>query len=301
MKLGIVVDRQAPERWGKPHSKRAATGRKRGLAWRATAAAGKGNRLYEWRIRLVHHNYNTTSNNAINDSNNDTNNGAAPENPSLLALIGHSRLEARSNAREFYQRVLGTPFKVGIAVFAVEPKETSLSDCQLNEEPGDPCTRPDLPCRSVFVGNSTYGKGCSGCVCKQGFRRSVFGECVAEGDCRTCWSDPFSDYSSCGGCPPVCGEVYPAPCPRTCSSGCYCIDGFVRSSIDGGSCVPVTSCPPKCLGGNMVFVAHKSCYPDRCPAGQDYGPYDCGGPGCECSQGYRLLDSLTCVAKCPNT
>ncbi|KAH7938827.1 hypothetical protein HPB52_000837 [Rhipicephalus sanguineus] len=46
-----------------------------------------------------------------------------------------------------------------------------------------------------------------------------------------------------------------------------------RSSRDGGSCVPVASCPPKCLYENMVFVAHKSCYPDRCHGqeDQDYG------------------------------
>ncbi|XP_037273269.2 uncharacterized protein LOC119165188 [Rhipicephalus microplus] len=189
-----------------------------------------------------------------------------------------------------------------------ESEETSPFDCQLNEEPGDPCARPDLPCRRnsndgkyPFLANTTGGKGCSGCVCRQGFRRSVFGECIAESDCRTCWNDPFSDYSSCGGCPPVCGEDYPAPCPRTCTSGCYCLDGFVRSSRDGGSCVPIASCPPKCFGENMVFVAQKSCFPERCPKreDQDDDAYDCGRPGCECSQGHRLLDSLTCVAKCP--
>ncbi|XP_075529749.1 uncharacterized protein LOC142563108 isoform X1 [Dermacentor variabilis] len=177
----------------------------------------------------------------------------------------------------------------------------------MNEEPGDPCSRPDLPCRgdtkegqSLSPSNSTREKGCSGCVCREGFRRSAFGECVAESDCRTCWRDPFSDYSYCGGCPPVCGEVYPAPCPRTCSPGCYCLDGFVRSSRDGGSCVPVPSCPPKCLYENMVFVTHKSCFPERCGHdGLECGAYDCGRPGCECSRGYRLLDSLTCVDECP--
>ncbi|XP_070383383.1 SCO-spondin-like [Dermacentor albipictus] len=189
----------------------------------------------------------------------------------------------------------------------VESDEAPVSECPMNEEPGDPCSRPDLPCRgdikegqSLSPSNSTLEKGCSGCVCREGFRRSAFGECVAESDCRACWRDPFSDYSHCGGCPPVCGEVYPAPCPRTCSPGCYCLDGFVRSSRDGGSCVPVSSCPPKCLYENMVFVTHKSCFPERCGHdGLECGGYDCGRPGCECSPGYHLLDSLTCVDECP--
>ncbi|XP_077492480.1 uncharacterized protein LOC144103698, partial [Amblyomma americanum] len=184
--------------------------------------------------------------------------------------------------------------------------------CPLNEELGDPCTKPDRPCRgepgegrqlpSGFDAISGENPGpCSGCVCKPGFRRSVFGECVADVDCRSCWRDPFSDFVSCGGCSPVCGQLYPAPCPRTCSSGCYCLEGFVRSSKEGGHCVPATSCPPVCVQANMVFVARKSCFPVRCGGGdhEECFPYDCGRPGCECKPGYHLINSTACVTACP--
>ncbi|CAF1019753.1 unnamed protein product, partial [Adineta ricciae] len=52
-------------------------------------------------------------------------------------------------------------------------------------------------------------------------------------------------------CQPSCGELKREPCPTfTCSKGCICADGFVRTTNDTSSaCVIKDQCPQLELAG----------------------------------------------------
>ncbi|XP_077529162.1 uncharacterized protein LOC144141480 isoform X2 [Haemaphysalis longicornis] len=168
-------------------------------------------------------------------------------------------------------------------------------ECGLNEEPGDPCARPDNPCYCELQWPETgEGGSCTGCVCKPGFRRTLFGECASEEECRKCRGDPFTDFRACGtACPFACKQTTPRACPRICVQDCFCIDGYVRSS-ENGTCVPIEHCPPICRDTNMVFSSSTNCNPPSC---DNYCPATCGVPGCECAPGL-FLQKGQCVKEC---
>ncbi|KAK8772931.1 hypothetical protein V5799_012533 [Amblyomma americanum] len=168
--------------------------------------------------------------------------------------------------------------------------------CGFNEEPGDPCARPDSPC---FCNVDRKDKGsrdsCPGCVCKEGFRRTLFGECVNQTMCELCDEEPFSGYKTCGtACPLVCNETVARMCARICVQGCFCYDGYIRSSTTNGTCVLIKDCPPLCPDPSMVFSQTTSCNPPSC---DQVCPSVCGGPGCQCPPD-MFLQNGTCVQQC---
>ncbi|KRX21784.1 Serine/threonine-protein phosphatase 5, partial [Trichinella nelsoni] len=82
----------------------------------------------------------------------------------------------------------------------------------------------------------------SGCFCKSGYVRASTGECLAPeacGDFFVC--GPNEIYKQCGtACPATCEEPNPS-CSLICASGCFCLDGLVRTR--DGKCVKLEECP----------------------------------------------------------
>lgn len=73
-----------------------------------------------------------------------------------------------------------------------------------------------------------------------------------QGEVQVC--DTNEQYSSCGTyCPQTCNDyASPKACPDVCAQGCFCLEGFVRRSVDG-ECVPVEACKGKYLHVLTLF------------------------------------------------
>ncbi|XP_077494810.1 inducible metalloproteinase inhibitor protein-like [Amblyomma americanum] len=177
---------------------------------------------------------------------------------------------------------------------------SEASVCQANEVPGDPCRYPDNVCIcNVTRQTPRPVETCSGCVCKDGYWRSLFGACEPVDSCLTCRGDLYADYKSCGSrCAPICNGTLSEVCPDICVGGCFCLPGYVRSSHNG-TCVPIDVCPPLCRDPNQVYVSSVTCFPKTCDHGghSRCGP-PCGQPGCQCKQGFYTLPNGTCVDSC---
>ena len=53
------------------------------------------------------------------------------------------------------------------------------------------------------------------------------------------------EYNTCGRqCQKTCADVNKPekPCSHMCTIGCFCIEGFVRQSVENKSCVNITEC-----------------------------------------------------------
>ncbi|XP_077530299.1 serine protease inhibitor swm-1-like [Haemaphysalis longicornis] len=105
-------------------------------------------------------------------------------------------------------------------------------------------------------------------------------------------------YADCGAdCELVCNRPMPkSGCYRTCTPGCICKHGYIRSSAQG-PCVPVSTCQPDC-GPNRRFELCAS----LCPAVCDVRPKRCARlcrmNACVCAQGFILdRNGTDCVPR----
>ncbi|GMR58563.1 hypothetical protein PMAYCL1PPCAC_28758, partial [Pristionchus mayeri] len=84
-----------------------------------------------------------------------------------------------------------------------------------------------------------------GCVCKDKFKRDGHGVCVPNHKCwKSAGCKESEVWSKCRPCEPTCTDKK-AVCTAECSSGCGCVDGFVRGPQ--GICILPKSCPAKDL------------------------------------------------------
>ncbi|XP_026328620.1 zonadhesin-like [Hyposmocoma kahamanoa] len=89
---------------------------------------------------------------------------------------------------------------------------------------------------------------CKGqCMCKPGFYRNKFNDCISEENCRKCLGP--NEYYACGGaCDNVCATLDKQSqdnCPIVnikCNDMCYCDKGYARDA--NGVCIPIKDCPP---------------------------------------------------------
>lgn len=144
------------------------------------------------------------------------------------------------------------------------------------------------------------------CVCKPGYLRNSWGECISFAECLHC-SDKHHlnmDYHLCeSACPVVCNQPVKENCPDVCYKECACRPGYIRA-FPHGPCVSIKKCLPGCPSLNQVFSLCGSLCPATCanPAPRRC-PNVCAGEGCVCKPGYviRQYDPLICVRpeQCP--
>uniref|UniRef100_A0AAY5EFW7 VWFD domain-containing protein n=1 Tax=Electrophorus electricus TaxID=8005 RepID=A0AAY5EFW7_ELEEL len=120
----------------------------------------------------------------------------------------------------------------------------------------------------AYVGPEAYFNNCAFDVCLSGYSNDVLCRSIQtyvsacqsakatiypwrqNTTCRKSLGCPVnSHYELCGtDCGHTCASSVDAVCERTCSEGCFCNEGFVRS---GGLCVPVEQCG--CLYNGLYF------------------------------------------------
>ena len=111
------------------------------------------------------------------------------------------------------------------------------------------------------------------CFCQPGYVRQsnqTGSPCIKRRQCLSNTTEPKccrnQEYSECGSaCPSTCQDfAYPIKnsariCPAVCVSGCFCKQGFYRSS--SGSCVTSNAC---CRGENEGYQACGTACPATC-------------------------------------
>ncbi|XP_054711275.1 papilin-like [Uloborus diversus] len=153
-----------------------------------------------------------------------------------------------------------------------------------------------------------------GCVCDEGYVKSIDGSCVKPEHCPaidpapTCPSN--SHYELCGtSCPLTCENYKDAPlvCDFMCNHGCFCDKGYVLAQ--DGSCVKPSQCPAN--SGLFVHCPENSVYSDcgtACPLtcdNYDNPPTACPlmcVSGCHCEKGFVKTEDGHCVRpeNCPS-
>nr|XP_037272297.1 zonadhesin-like [Rhipicephalus microplus] len=133
--------------------------------------------------------------------------------------------------------------------------------CSSLEQPVVGKPRKDRFCKARFTPSWEKDK-LRNCVCKRGFVRNSWGECISKKDCWRCKLRLHKDWHRCASaCPTTCGQPVLTDCQKKCSSGCECIPGYVVHPKRHHKCVKADSCLPKCPIHSTFKPCVSSCEP----------------------------------------
>ncbi|XP_050048134.1 serine protease inhibitor swm-1-like [Dermacentor andersoni] len=125
------------------------------------------------------------------------------------------------------------------------------------------------------------------CLCKPGYIRNAWEECIEERQCGSCWYRDNMDFNQCSSaCPVVCGKRVPTVCTDQCVIGCTCPPGFVLDPLRQKTCVPVRGCLPRCPRNSRFQICASTCAPtclDPRPSGCEIR---CHEGECVCLPGF---------------
>ncbi|CAD6191694.1 unnamed protein product [Caenorhabditis auriculariae] len=179
-------------------------------------------------------------------------------------------------------------------------------NCPINETLSDCFNSCSEPKCSFLTSNETVClEVCGhGCTCRPGFVRNQTGSCILDKECvekpvleHQCKKkEVFSDCASkCS--EPKCGDVKQRGfCPLSCTAGCTCAEGLVRSG--DGECYEPEKCPKLCKK-NEVWGCK------GCEATCENPDAVCGDTctaGCQCANGFaRSNGKCVFFEDCPTT
>uniref|UniRef100_A0A023FZ61 Putative tick til 24 n=1 Tax=Amblyomma parvum TaxID=251391 RepID=A0A023FZ61_AMBPA len=139
------------------------------------------------------------------------------------------------------------------------------------------------------------------CLCRPGYIRNSFGQCITLQECFSCAYRRNADYTPCASeCPLVCGRPLPQQCSYRCLAGCACAPGFVLDPWQWRECVPASWCPPQCPRHSSFGACANTCSPicGLSPPGRCVS--ECYYSECVCQQGFAMAthnDTEVCVPK----
>ncbi|XP_050048106.1 uncharacterized protein [Dermacentor andersoni] len=157
------------------------------------------------------------------------------------------------------------------------------------EEPAVEKDQKDHFCRPSLTPSWELQKS-RRCVCKKGFVRNSWGECISKAHCWRCKLRQYKDWHTCAsGCPARCGEPLERSCRKKCKPRCDCPPGFVVHPKFRSKCVKADTCPPRCPLNSSFKPCVSNCEPkcngkppERCVNRCDTG-------GCVCNRGYAYF------------
>ncbi|XP_075531568.1 uncharacterized protein LOC142564451 [Dermacentor variabilis] len=197
--------------------------------------------------------------------------------------------------------------KIAIAAFCIvavcgnKCPNCSSSECGPNEERVKGHPRRDRFCRPHVTPRDVLMRRRS-CICKRGYVRNSWDECVGVRQCTRCKCRPQKDWNLCAsGCPPRCNEPIAQMCRTKCSPGCDCPPGWVVDSRDKTRCVKVQRCSPQCPPHSKYQQCTSTCAPSCVRSATDKKCVTrCYTGSCVCQQGYYELlrnGEKACVTK----
>uniref|UniRef100_A0A224YHR8 TIL domain containing protein n=1 Tax=Rhipicephalus zambeziensis TaxID=60191 RepID=A0A224YHR8_9ACAR len=193
-----------------------------------------------------------------------------------------------------------------LGVVTARSQYTGIShECSSLEVPVlDGVPRTDLFCKPELASFAEIYKQ-RYCLCKAGYIRNAWGQCVRLEECYGCHFTANADFSPCSSaCPQICGLPTPANCTKQCVSGCACAPGFVRT-FPNGPCMSLALCIESCLGPHQMYTTCSPLCPLTCENPEPrWCPPSCGGYRCVCQPGYVALTyaPLVCIPpdECPD-
>ncbi|XP_070383661.1 uncharacterized protein [Dermacentor albipictus] len=197
--------------------------------------------------------------------------------------------------------------KIAIAAFCIvvvsgnKCPNCSSSECGPNEERVKGHPRRDRFCRPHVTPRDVLTRRRS-CVCKRGYVRNSWDECVTVRLCTRCKCRPQKDWNLCAsGCPPRCNEPIAQTCRTTCNPGCDCPPGWVVDSRDKTRCVKVQRCSPQCPAHSKYQQCSSTCAPSCARSAANKNCVTrCYTGSCVCQEGYYELlrnNEKACVTK----
>uniref|UniRef100_A0A131Z2L2 TIL domain containing protein n=1 Tax=Rhipicephalus appendiculatus TaxID=34631 RepID=A0A131Z2L2_RHIAP len=128
------------------------------------------------------------------------------------------------------------------------------------------------------------------CVCKRGYVRNSWGDCIPLNMCRRCKCRLQKDWNLCAtACPAACDMTISASCSKTCVPGCDCPPGWVLDQDNWKKCIKVKRCSPVCPLHSHFEPCVNSCAPKCGVSPAKDCKTTCYRGDCACDKGFAEI------------
>ncbi|KAL1433507.1 hypothetical protein MTO96_012349 [Rhipicephalus appendiculatus] len=152
-----------------------------------------------------------------------------------------------------------------------------------------PCTGDlgrDRFCRPLFTPPAVKEE-LRTCVCRKGYVRNSWEECVPRKMCMRCKFQWQKDFRNCAsGCPSTCNRADDIVCQIPCAPGCECPPGWKLHPTFVRMCIRAEKCPTKCPPHSSMQECVSTCEPQCGKSPPLKCVTSCGTPSCVCDKGY---------------
>uniref|UniRef100_A0A131YY87 TIL domain containing protein n=1 Tax=Rhipicephalus appendiculatus TaxID=34631 RepID=A0A131YY87_RHIAP len=160
------------------------------------------------------------------------------------------------------------------------------STCSELEVPVYGRPRRDRFCRPLFTPPAVKEE-LRTCVCRKGYVRNSWEECVPRKMCMRCKFQWQKDFRNCAsGCPSTCNRADDIVCQIPCAPGCECPPGWKLHPTFVRMCIRAEKCPTKCPPHSSMQECVSTCEPQCGKSPPLKCVTSCGTPSCVCDKGY---------------